>query len=124
MLLADISLPVALLSTAFVLACAVTCIVLLVGLIFTARRSTRTKGQSLLFLTLCLIAFDLVLLVSALALERRFDERFKDVARTPKRVEQNRRPAWQFPTGSGNFNMCRACLSALPAAVAHPYRSA
>ena len=40
-----------------------------------------------------------------------------------QRVEQNRRPAFQFSTGIGHFNTNRACVSTLPAAVAHPYRS-
>ena len=63
MVLADIHPIVALMSTAFVLMCGVTLVVILVGLGLAMRRSTRQRGQRVLFLSLFLIAFDLGLLL-------------------------------------------------------------
>ena len=74
MVLADIHPIVALMSTAFVLMCGVTLVVILVGLGLAMRRSTRQRGQRVLFLSLFLIAFDLGLLLLALTVEARVDE--------------------------------------------------
>jgi hypothetical protein len=66
MLLAEISGTTALLSTAFVLACAVTFIAFVVGAALLLRNSSRRTGRKMLVFTLVCVPVDLLLLLLTL----------------------------------------------------------